>query len=128
MPTDTQTGKKDFLYCDLTYKINGIIIEVHKELGAYAREKQFGDLLEKKFKERHIVYEREVRIGESGNIADFIIDGKIVLELKAQPFLIVESYDQVKRYLIQTNLQLGLLVNFRGQRVQIKRVLNPNNY
>lgn len=76
-------------------------------------------MLEKKFKERHILYEREVRIGDSGNIADFIIDGKIVLELKVQPFLIVESYDQVKRYLIQTNLQLGLLVNFRGQRVQI---------
>ncbi len=128
MPTDCLISDKGFLYGDITYKINGILIEVHKELGAYAREKQFGDLVEKKFKERNVIYQREVRIGDSGNIADFIIEGIIVLELKTQPFLIKEHYDQVKRYLIQTNLKLGILVNFRSQRVQIKRVLNPNNF
>lgn len=128
MPTDNTSGNKDFLYEDLTYKINGIFIEIHKELGAYAREKQIGDLLEKKFKDRQIVYKREVRIGDSGNIVDFVVEGKIAIELKTQPFLITEHYDQIKRYLIQTNLKLGLLVNFRGHRVQIKRVLNPNNF
>lgn len=86
-------GKKEFLYGDLTYKINGILIEIHKELGAYAREKQIGDLLEKKLKERNLFYQREVRIGDSGNIADFIIEDKIILELKAKPFFIVEDYD-----------------------------------
>lgn len=128
MPTDNLIDKKDFLYGDLTFKINGLIIEVHKELGAYAREKQFGDSLVKKFKERSIIFRREVRIGDSGNVVDFILDEKIILELKTVPFLINEHYDQVKRYLIQTNLKLGLLVNFRSQRVQIKRVLNPNNF
>lgn len=124
MPTE---GKNDFLYGDLTYRINGILIEIHKELGPYAREKQVCDLLEVKFIERGVNYQREVRIGDSGNIVDFIVEGKVILELKTRPFLIQEHYDQVKRYLSQTNLMLGLLVNFRSQRLQIKRVLNPGN-
>ena len=124
MPTEPITGNNKLLYGNLTYKINGILIEVHKELGSYAREKQFADLLEQKFKRESVNYKREVRIGDSGNILDFIVEGKIVLELKAKPFLINEHYDQVKRYLHETNLQLGLLVNFRSPRVQIKRVIN----
>ena len=87
MSTENKTqDQQKFLYADLTYKINGILIEVHKELGSYAREKQIGDLFEKKLKERNIVYQREVRIGDSDNIADFIIDNKIVVELKPNLF------------------------------------------
>jgi GxxExxY protein len=126
MPTNLMPKEK-LLYGELSYKINGILIEVHKELGQYAREKQVGDLLEKKFKKANIKYEREVRVGDSGNIVDFIVEGIVIIELKTVPFLIGECYDQIKRYLIQTNLKLGLLVNFRCLRVQIKRVLNPNN-
>lgn len=129
MPTEFKIHHNtDFLFADLTYKINGILIEIHKELGPYAREKQIADMLEKKLKERQMNYQREVRIGDSGNIADFIIEAKLVVELKTVPFLIREFYDQIKRYLTQTNLTLGLLVNFRSQRLQIKRVLNPNNF
>lgn len=117
----------DFLYPDLSYKLNGILMEVLKELGPYSREKQYGDLLEKKLKEYQIAYEREVRIGDSGNIADFIIDGKIILELKTTPFLIKEHYEQVKRYLYQTDLKLGILVNFRNKQIFPKRILNINN-
>ncbi len=120
-------GKQEFLYGDLTYKINGILIETHKELGPYAREKQFGDLVEQKLKERDIACKREVRIGDSGNILDFIIDEKVILELKTKPFLINEHYNQVKRYLHQTNLKLGILVNFRAKYIKPKRVLNLNN-
>ena len=128
MPTETKFKKmSEFLYGDLTYKINGILIEVHKELGPYAREKQVADKIEIIYKNRAVNYKREVRIGDSGNIADFIIENRIILELKTVPFLIQETYDQLKRYLIQTNLKLGLLVNFRVPRLQIKRVLNPNN-
>lgn len=125
MPTEFKNTK--LLFEDLTYRVNGILIEVHKELGRYAREKQVSDLIEKKFKIRSLAYNREVRIGDSGNIADFIIKSSIILEIKTVSFLIAEHYDQVKRYLTQTNLSLGLLVNFRSPRVIIKRVLNPNN-
>lgn len=117
-------GKKDFLYGELTYKINGILIEVYKELGRYAREKRYADLVEKKLIAKGIRYKREVRVGDSGNIMDFIIEDKVILELKAVPRLIKEHYDQVKRYLYQAGLQLGILVNFRTSYLVPKRVLS----
>lgn len=124
MTTDSKVG---FLYENLTYKLNGILYRVHRELGSYAREKQYADLLEKIFKELGIKYKRELRIGDSGNVIDFLIEGVVILELKTVPFLIEEHFSQVKRYLYQTNLKLGVMVNFRNKRLQPKRVLNPNN-
>jgi GxxExxY protein len=112
------------IYKDLSYKLTGVLIESFKELGPYAREKQVGDLLEKKFKKTGVNYEREVKIADSGNIVDFIIENKIILELKTVPFLIREHYNQVKRYLFQTGLSLGILVNFRTHFLTTKRVLN----
>jgi GxxExxY protein len=128
MTTETK-GKTqvEFLFADLTYKIIGILIEVHKELGPYAREEQCSDLFEKKFKITAIPYNRELSLGNSGNVLDFLIDDKVILEFKTVAYLIQEHYDQVKRYLHQSNLKLGILVNFRDKRLHPKRVLNINN-
>jgi len=73
-----QVSKK-VIYPELSYLINGILFDVKKELGQYAREKQYGDLLEKKFKEKAFYYRREVSVGNTGNIIDFLIDDKIVI-------------------------------------------------
>ncbi len=116
-----------FLYENLSYKIIRTLIEAHKELGPYAREKQVCDLFEKKFKPLEVPYKREVRIGNSGNVLDFIIADKVALEVKAVAFLTSAHYDQVKRYLHQTQLKLGILVNFRDKRLHPKRILNSNN-
>src|SRR3989344_6138485 len=101
------------IYPDLSYKITGILFSVHNELGQYAREKQYGDLLEKKLKEIKLSYKRELPISDSGNILDFIIDDKIILELKSIVAINRDNYRQVQNYLQVTNLKLGLLVNFR---------------
>ncbi len=114
----------EFFHGDLTYKINGVLIEVYKELGRYAREKQYGDLIEKKFNSIKINFHRELVIGDSGNVADFIIEDKIILELKTVPFLIKEHFNQIKRYLHQTNFKLGILINFHTNYIVPKRVLN----
>lgn len=122
-----RTIKVPFLYEDLTFKVIGILILVHKELGPYAREKQIGDLIAVKLVEAGLKFLREVAVGDSGNILDFLIAGVIILELKTVPYLVKEHFDQIKRYLYQTYLQLGLLVNFRDKRLHPKRVLNINN-
>jgi GxxExxY protein len=125
--TETKIHQKtNFFYGEISYKINGILIEVFKELGKFSREKQYGDLIEKKLKEKNMRYEREVRIGDSGNIVDFIIEDKIILELKTVPFLIKEHFNQVKRYLHQSGLKLGIIVNFRTDFLSPKHVLNEN--
>jgi GxxExxY protein len=126
--TEAKKMKTDFLYSDLSYKINGLLIEAYKELGVYAKEKQYADLLEKKLIEHGIKYQREVRISDSGNIVDFIIENLIILELKTVRFLIKEHFDQIKRYLDVTNLKLGILVNFRTRYLSPKRVLNQSNF
>lgn len=128
MTTDSQNQiKVEFLYKELSYAIIGILITIHKELGPYAREKQYADAFEKILRAKNISFVREQRVADSGNILDFIVDEKIVVEFKAVPFLINEHYDQVKRYLHQTQLKLGILVNFRDQRIKPKRILNINN-
>jgi GxxExxY protein len=115
--------KIDLLYEDLTYEIRGILFEVHRELGRFAKEKQFADLLEKKFIKRNIKYRRELRVSDTGNIFDFLVEDKIILEIKSKPFLLKADYYQLQRYLQSTQIKLGLLVNFRTEYLNPQPVL-----
>lgn len=119
-------AEEKLLFGDLSYKINGLLFGVHNEKGRFAREKQYADLLEERLKGLQTPFVRELVVGDSGNIIDFLIDNSIVLELKAKPFLPLEDYEQVQRYLHATNLRLGLLVNFRTKYLQIKRILRQS--
>ena len=104
-------NKSKLLYGDLSYKITGILFETHNELGQFGKEKQYADTLEIKFRENGVKFKRELRVGESGNIFDFLVEETILLELEAKPFLLNSDYDQVKRYLQSCDLELGILVN-----------------
>ncbi len=122
MATNNKTSDK-VLYPELSYQITGILFSTHNELGPYAREKQYGDLIEEKLKESKMDYKREVGIGNSGNILDFIVEENIILELKAVRILTREHYRQIQNYLQQTGLDLGLLVNFRSKYIKPSRVI-----
>lgn len=111
------------IHGDLTYQINGILFAVHNELGCYAKEKQYCDILERLLKEKRINYTREKHIGDSGNILDFIIEGKLILELKAKRVITKDDYYQTQRYLQETGLDLALLVNFRDKYIKAKRIV-----
>ncbi|KKR70515.1 MAG: hypothetical protein UU13_C0004G0011 [Candidatus Nomurabacteria bacterium GW2011_GWB1_40_7] len=111
------------IYQELSYLICGILFEIKKELGEYAREKQYGDLLEKKLKEKKISYGREIAIGNSGNIIDFLIENKIILELKAVRFFTKDNFRQIQNYLQQSQIKLGMLVNFREKYLKPKRII-----
>ena len=111
------------IYPELSYKINGALFKTHNEIGRYGREKQYGDLLEKIFKELGIQYKQEVRVGDTGNIVDFVVEGKIILELKTVRIITKDDYYQVQRYLQALNIKLGILINFRSEYLQPKRVI-----
>ena len=119
------------LYPQLSYQLTGILFDVHNELGRFCNEKQYGDALEKYLKARGVMYEREKILpmsfegeGAGRNKVDFLIEEKIILELKAVRTLTKEDYYQIKRYLVALSKELGILVNFRQRFLIPKRILN----
>jgi GxxExxY protein len=117
----------DLLHPELSYAVVGCCFNAHNELGRYAQEKQYADNLEAQFTENGIVYERERTIGDSGNVADFIVADTIILELKAVLVLTKEHHRQLQNYLQQSGLELGLLVNFREQYLKPRRILKADH-
>jgi len=123
--------KNKLIYPNLSYTLTGICFKVHNELGPYAREKQYGDAIELKLKEAGLSYKREFKLNDSGNIRDFIIDDKIIMELKTRRILSKIDYFQVQRYLQESRKRLALLINFRNKYikpVRIVRIDKPTIY
>lgn len=123
--------KKDVVYPELSYKLVGVLFAVHNALGRYCNEKQYADLIEKYLKDFSIAHEREKSlpasfIGEKDgrNRIDFLIDNRIVLEVKAKRVLSRGDYFQTMRYLQAMKKRLGILVNFQQKFLFPKRVLN----
>ncbi len=123
MHTNDTNKNTKLIYPELSYLITGICFEVHNRLGRYAREKQYGDLLEEKLKEIKIPYKREFRIEKTGNTIDFLIDNKIILELKAAHLILKEDYYQTQRYLQASDIKLALLINFRNRYLKPIRII-----
>jgi len=125
-------NKNRLIYEDLTYKINGILYNVHNELGRFRNEKEYGDRIEYYLKQSDLNFEREKTLppsfeGEQNgrNRIDFLIENKVILEIKTKRFLTREDYYQTKRYLEALGKKLAILVNFRQKYLKPKRILNP---
>jgi hypothetical protein len=88
----TQNGADDLLYKDLTYEIRGAVFEVKKHLGLGHKESVYHNALIQEFKKRDISFETEKSIGvfyDNQRVGsyqpDFVIDEKVLVELKALP-------------------------------------------
>lgn len=58
---------------------------------------------------------------------DFVIEGKIVLEIKVGEHFSKNNINQIYGYLKATDLKLGILANFTRTGVKYKRIININN-
>ncbi|MBI4159591.1 GxxExxY protein [Candidatus Wolfebacteria bacterium] len=123
MHTNTANKTQKLIHPELSYTVTGICFQVHNEKGRYARERQYGDCLARKLDEVGISYIREFRIADSGNIVDFLIDEKIILELKVRDHIGREDYYQLQRYLQTAGIKLGLIINFRQRYLKPVRVV-----
>jgi len=131
MHANNTNGK--ILYRDLSYRINGLLFDVHNALGRYCREKQYGDAIEHLLKENNLIFEREKALPISlvenidTNKADFVIENSVLLELKAKPIITKEDYTQIQRYLQASKIKLGLLINFRSKYLRPIRIIRLNS-
>ena len=114
-----------------TFKIIGICMEVHKNLGPGLLEVVYKDALEIEFKSNNIYFEREKEfsIEYKGVVlphkfyADFIVNEDIILEVKAVKEFSNEHTAQVLNYIKLSNSEIGLLVNFQNKSLQHKRLV-----
>lgn len=121
--TNYKVDKQKVLFADESFQINSICFYVQNRLGRFAKEKQFCDCFEERAKELNIPYRRELAATTTSNRIDFVFYDKILVEIKAKPFLNQDDFVQVQRYLKILNLQLGLLVNFWARSALPHRVL-----
>jgi GxxExxY protein len=115
---------------DITYAINGAVFEVNRILGSGFLEKVYENALLVELKRRGIKAESQVPIkvlykekvvGEY--IADLLVEDKVIVELKT-----VENIDKVHEaqllnYLKATGIRVGILVNFKHPKAEIKRMV-----
>lgn len=121
-------AQEKILHKDLSYKIVGCFYEVYNKLGPGHKEDIYQKALIKEFKLQNISYETKKRLkidykGETVGVyePDFIIDNKIIIELKSV-LLMPKVYEkQLFYYLKGTNYRLGYLVNFGSDNIDIRR-------
>ena len=121
-------NNSDLLYPDLSYQIVGAVFAIWKELGPAFKESVYQKALEKELEKRNILFKSQQQIPifyEKQKIGvytpDFIIDEKILLEIKHLPVLTFREKKQGWYYLKGSQYKLLLLVNFGGRKLEIKR-------
>lgn len=117
---------------ELTYKIIGCAMKVHNTMGSGFQEVIYQRCLAielervglgfKREQEQTVYYEN-IEVGTRR--ADFIIENKLVVELKALVKLEDVHLAQAKNYTVAYDFPLGLLINFGAQSLQHKLLFNP---
>jgi len=109
----------------------GLIFDVFHDFGYGHKEKFYQKAIAHIFKQNKIDFKEQARAKvifrgkEIGlYILDFLIDGKIAIELKQKNFFSPQDIKQLYSYLRATGLKLGLLVQFTSKGVQYKRIVN----
>ncbi|MFP8489761.1 GxxExxY protein [Gracilimonas sp. Q87] len=124
--------KSDLKYHDLTEKIIGASFAVHNFLGNGFQEVIYQRALAYEFQKAELTFEREIDqqiyyrdleypIGTRR--ADFVVDEKILVEIKAVSDLEDVHMAQALNYLKAYRLEVGLLINFGSKSMEFKRLI-----
>jgi GxxExxY protein len=118
------------LYKDLSYAIVGAAMEVHRILGpgfleavyqaALAHELALRDIRFEQFKRLPVMY-KGILVGDY--VADFVVEDKVILEIKAVSELHPKHEAQAINYLTATGFRLAILLNFGSGSLQHRRLV-----
>lgn len=127
-------GEDKLLYSGLTYQIRGAIFQVYNTLGYGHKEKVYHKALAIEFGNFGLEFKDETPIDvvyQGQKIGkyqpDFVVEDKVIIEIKSVPFLAKDAERQMVYYLKGTEYNLGLLVNFGTKKLDIKRKVWTNN-
>jgi len=122
------------VYKELSYKIIGIAMKVHRDLGNGFLEKVYENALMVLFYKENIKVEQQKCLkleyyGENiGNyIADILVDDKIIVELKTVEKITEIHIAQVINYLKITGKKLGIILNFKNSKLEYRRIVLEKN-
>ncbi len=123
----------DYKYSDITQKIIGCAMKVHRVLGNGFQEKIYQRALAIEMKNQRLEFMREMEMPifyEEYEIGtrrvDFFVENKIMVELKAMSALDDTHLAQAINYLEAYRMEVGLLINFGAKSLQFKRVVKTN--
>ena len=124
-----EATNEKWLHKDLTHKIIGAAMEVHRELGPGFLEYVYEESLCHELNLREIYFERQKELDiyykdlliPKKYKPDLIIENKVIVELKATSGLMKIEEAQLLNYLKATKLRIGLLLNFGTKSLEIKR-------
>jgi len=121
----------NLIYPELSYKIVGVLFDVYNDLGYGYQEKYYEKGIAKYFDDRKIKYRRQmpyqIRVNNK-NIGryylDFLVENKIILEIKKTGYYSKKNVEQVNAYLKITELKLAILANFTPDGIKFMRLVN----
>jgi GxxExxY protein len=118
----------------LTEKVIGCAIKIHRVLGPGFLENIYHRALAHELGKSGITYVAEARmqviyddIVLGDYVADFLVDKRVVVELKAVEVLLKTHEIQLVNYLNAIRFDIGLLINFGSQKIQVKRKFRELN-
>ncbi|WP_299129039.1 GxxExxY protein [uncultured Winogradskyella sp.] len=119
------------IHKDEAYFVIGLCMEIHNTLGKGFSESVYAESLEIELKENGVPYSRETKFNiiyknhllSRKYVADFVIDNKIILELKAVEYISKSHVKQTLNYLAVSKLKLGIIINFGEDSLSYKRVV-----
>jgi GxxExxY protein len=127
--------RKDLLYPELSYRILGCAFSVFSEIGHGHLEKVYQRAIAKSFSEKGIKFTEQTfnQLTYKGEriltgYVDFLVEDKVVVELKRGRFSYPKELDQTLQYLKTTGLQLAIIIRFTPDGVHYKRVVNQAGY
>lgn len=121
------------MHKELSYAIVGAALEVHKTLGTGFLEKVYHRALAHEMLLRNLAFKDHcsLPVRYKGQLvgeyeADFVVDGKIIVEIKAAQALQEAHMAQARHYLAATGFQLAILLNFGSPILQRERVIKTH--
>jgi GxxExxY protein len=125
----TMAKKVEAPHEDITYHIIGAAMAVHRRMGPGQKEDVYQRALEAELAEVGLSFEaqRNLEVFDEGRlvgyyIPDFIVEDKVIVEIKAFATVNRKYLGQVITYLNHTGLAVGLLINFGERSLRPRRV------